>query len=325
MQSDPHKAEIAVIGECLIELYGEEFGVLHQTFGGDTLNTALYLARLTRGAALTRYVTVVGEDSLSDGLVERWRGEGIDVSLTLRDAGRLPGLYQIQVDSMGERSFLYWRSDSAARYLLQHPGFERVRDALASVDLIYLSAITLAMLPSLDRARLLELLSSLSRRGIAIAFDTNYRPRLWDAAPSARAAITALLSISRLVFATFDDEQRLWGDATPDATLRRMAAAKAETIVVKLGAAGCWFADEGVVVPVPTTPVDRVVDTTAAGDAFNAAYLAARLAGLAAIDCCQAGNALAGIVIQHRGAIMPAAGMPTLQALLRERQPASSS
>jgi 2-dehydro-3-deoxygluconokinase len=64
--------------------------------------------------------------------------------------------------------------------------------------------------------------------------------------------------------------------------------------------------------------VPVVVDTTAAGDAFNAAFLAASLSGRSAQDCCRAANALAATVIQHRGAIIPAQATPSLEQLLGE-------
>jgi 2-dehydro-3-deoxygluconokinase len=126
--------QIALIGECLVELNGTPFNTLHQTFGGDSLNTAIYLSRLARRALRIKYVSVLGQDAFSEGMLERWRVEGIDTDLVLRDPARLPGLYLIQVDTRGERSFLYWRSESAARYLLQHRDFERVANDLAKAD-----------------------------------------------------------------------------------------------------------------------------------------------------------------------------------------------
>jgi 2-dehydro-3-deoxygluconokinase len=320
MQVAPKKKRVALIGECLIELNGTPFGALHQTFGGDTLNTALYLARLTRPTLEVRYVTVVGTDALSDGMVQRWQAEGIDTALTLRDPARLPGLYLIQVDAGGERTFLYWRRESAARYLLQHPGYARVATELAAADVIYLSGISLAILPDEDRAKLLDQLQRLAAGGSAIVFDTNYRPALWPSADSARAASSAIFPATRLLFVTYDDEQRLWGDSSPEATLSRLHAAKAALVVIKLGAAGCLYSDGATVVKLAAAPVAMVTDTTAAGDAFNAGFLAAWLKEHSPEDCCRAATALASAVIQHRGAIIPASATPLLAQLLVQRR-----
>ena len=308
---------IAIVGECLIELNGAPFGTLHQTFGGDSLNTALYLARLSGKAVVVNYVTALGTDAFSDGMLSRWAAEGIDTGLVLRDATRLPGLYMIQIDAHGERTFLYWRDQSAARYLFQHPQFETVSAQLAGVDWVFVTGISLAILPVEDRRKLVALLAGLAQRGVGIAFDTNYRPRLWSSPEVAREVVASVLPHAKLVFATYDDEQQLWGDASPQITLQRLFAAGASQVILKLGAEGCLFGDGHDVIHVPTLPV-AATDTTAAGDAFNAAFLAALLSGHDAHSCCRAGNTLAGIVIQHKGAIIPAAATPTLATCLSQ-------
>lgn len=310
------KKRVALIGECLIELSGTPFESLRQTFGGDTLNTALYLARLSRRTVDVQYVTAVGVDALSEGMVQRWRAEGIDTSLTLRDPARRPGLYLIQVDAGGERTFLYWRSESAAKYLLRHSDYPKVTAELGEADLIYLTGISLAILPDEDRARLLGDLRRLAARGTAVAFDTNYRPALWSSVDSARAVSTELFPATRLLFVTYDDEQLLWGDRSPEGTLTRLHAAGAAFVVIKLGAAGCLYSDGVTVAEIAAAPVAAVLDTTAAGDAFNAGFLAAWLEERDLKDCCRAGNALAGAVIQHRGAIIPASATPSLEQLI---------
>jgi 2-dehydro-3-deoxygluconokinase len=252
-------------------------------------------------------------------MVQRWQAEGIDTTLTLRDPTRLPGLYLIQVDARGERTFLYWRKESAARTLLRHPGYGHVAAALAEADLIYLSGISLAILADEDRMNLLEQLTRLAAGGTAVVFDTNYRPALWSSADSARAASSSIFPATRLLFVTYDDEQGLWGDSSPEATLTRLHAAKAGFVVIKLGAAGCLFSDGATVMKFAATPVAMVTDTTAAGDAFNAGFLAAWLKDHSPEECCRAGNALAGTVIQHRGAIIPASATPLFSHLLVQR------
>jgi 2-dehydro-3-deoxygluconokinase len=314
------KHSVVLLGECLIELSGPPFASLQQTFGGDTLNTALYLSRLARGSVEVKYITALGTDPLSEGMLQRWQAEGIDITLTLRDSARLPGLYLIQVDARGERTFLYWRRESAARYLLQHPRYDQVAAGLAAADVIYLSGISLAILPDEDRATLLEHLRRLAANGTSVIFDSNYRPALWSSEEATRAASAELFPATRLVFVTFDDEQRLWGDRSPEATLARLHAAKAAFVVIKLGAAGCLLSDGAAVASIAAAPVATVTDTTAAGDAFNAGFLAAWLKNHAPEDCCRTANTLAGAVIQHRGAIIPAGATPSFAQLLVHRE-----
>src|SRR6185436_9908723 len=112
----PMTKRVAVIGECMLELKGEAFGAMTLGYGGDTFNTAVYLRRCGAAAGLeVAYATAVGEDQLSTGLLARWREQGIDTRLVRRLPGRMPGLYMIEVDGRGERSFHYWRDTAAAK------------------------------------------------------------------------------------------------------------------------------------------------------------------------------------------------------------------
>nr|WP_319552163.1 sugar kinase [uncultured Vibrio sp.] len=304
--------QIAIIGECMIELNGQPFGHMHQTFGGDTLNAAVYLSR---GSALngddqpikTYFVTVMGNDPLSEGMIERWQQEGIDTSLVLRDDTRTPGLYLIQLDEQGERTFLYWRNQSAARYLVQHPGFASIEQSLKQVDMVFVSGISLAILPDADRSQLMTLFSSLRQKGVEIAFDSNFRPALWpdDELETVKSDYRSMYQTTDLALVTFDDEQSIWGDKTPNDTVNRLQALGVTKVVVKLGEKGCLVGEmNNNNYTVPTMPVESVVDTTSAGDSFNGGFLSCYLAGGSLKQSCQRGNALASVVIQHRGAIV---------------------
>ena len=190
------KPRVAVIGECLVELNGKLFGEMRQTFGGDTLNTALYLARVAGGGIGVSYITAMGTDILSNAMVRRWEDEGIETRHVLRDEARLPGLYLIELDEAGERSFVYWRGESAARFLLQHKEFAGVEAALSGFDMIYLSGISLAILPEPDRKRLIAILQQRAAEGAAIAFDANIRTRLWPSPAVAAGQFAELMPAS---------------------------------------------------------------------------------------------------------------------------------
>jgi 2-dehydro-3-deoxygluconokinase len=306
------KPRVAVIGECLVELNGKLFGEMRQTFGGDTLNTALYLARVAAGGVGVSYVTAIGTDILSNAMVRRWEDEGIDTSHVLRDEARLPGLYLIELDEAGERSFVYWRGESAARFLLQHKEFAGVEAALSGFDMIYLSGISLAILPEPDRKRLIAILQRRAAEGAAIAFDANFRARLWPSPAMAAAQFAELMPSLNLMLTSFADEEILWGDASPEAALARLVQAGVKIPVVKLGASGALFREGDRVKTIAPPPVSRVVDTTAAGDAFNAGFIAAWLSGQGVEESCRFGNRVAGAVVQHPGAIIPKAATPEL-------------
>lgn len=297
--------KLAIIGECMIELNGEPFGNMYQTYGGDSLNTATYLARISSSNEIeVCYLSALGTDKLSQGMLEAWQADNINTDLVLRDENRQPGLYLIQLDKQGERTFLYWRNQSAARYLLQHPDYPKALSALQEIDMVYLSGISLAILPSEDRLTLINQLAELKKQGVKIAFDSNYRPKLWESEQSAQKNYANLLKLVDLALVTFDDEHLLWDDSDEQATLTRLAQYGIETIVVKQGSQGATVQVNGEQTFVPTIPVENVVDTTSAGDSFNAGFLNGYLLGKDLTTCCQQGNQLAGIVIQHKGAII---------------------
>jgi len=300
--------DFASIGECMIELSETgDLGTMHRTFGGDSLNTAVYAARSLAGTTFgVQYVTVLGDDPYSGEMLNAWQAEGIGTDLVERLGGALPGLYMIRTDDSGERSFYYWRSQAAARQLFMTPGADKTIEALAGARMVYFSGITLGILPEAGREALYSLLRRIRDRGGHVAFDSNYRPRLWPDADTARDTIARALSFATIALPSFDDEALLFGDADPAQTAARLRAAGVAEVVVTNGPEPCVIAHDNEQQTLALPRIDNPVDTTAAGDAFNGAYLAARLQGMDVVVAAERAGALAARVIQHPGAIMPA-------------------
>lgn len=290
-------------GECMIELARGADGIARVGFGGDTLNTAIYLARL---GVPTAYLTAVGTDAWSTELISNWAREGIDTKLVATHPSRAPGLYAISTDAMGERSFTYWRDQSAARAFFETDIADRMLEQASQARLLYLSGITLAIFNAGEQQRVLQLARDVRANGGQVAFDPNWRPRLWQDVEAFRNAVSALAPTVSIALPGHDDEAAVWGDATPEATRDRWLGLGAGEVVVKSGADGALVASQWVAAPV----VDRPLDTTGAGDSFNAGYLALRLAGAAPDAAAAFGAWLAAEVVCYPGAIMPREAMP---------------
>lgn len=313
--------QIAVIGECMVELRRAAQGLLAQGFGGDTLNTALYLARLGQPsedhplgsqALQVRYVTALGQDGLSSQMLAAWQAAGVNIDWVQRLADKAPGLYLIDTAANGERSFTYWRNDAAARYWLEREPADAILAALGQCELIYLSGISLAILPAASRQRLMTALAKARAQGARLVFDNNYRPRLWADQDTARAAYAAMLAQTDIALLTQDDEVALWEDPSLEQTIVRTQDLGVAEIVIKRGAEPCLIVTAQQRSEVAATRLDPalVVDTTAAGDSFSAGYLAARLQGSDTTEAAHAGHRLAAAVIQYPGAIIPPSHMP---------------
>jgi 2-dehydro-3-deoxygluconokinase len=306
--------KVALIGECMLELHGTAFGAMQQSYGGDTFNTAAYLARCGGDALSVWYATALGDDGLSAELMRRWAQQGLELDLVRRIPGRLPGLYQIEVDAHGERRFSFWRDQSAARAYFDVPQTP-LELRTAEWDAFYFSGISLAILPPEGRERLIALAQSLRERGATVVFDNNYRPRLWPDSAVARAAFTRAFAVASVALVTADDHQALFGLASLEDAVQAAQQLPAAEIVIKRGAAPTLVrAGAGPWEAVTTESVPRVVDTTAAGDSFAAGYLSRRLAGQAPAVAAQFGNRLAARVIQHPGALIPLEAMADLAA-----------
>jgi 2-dehydro-3-deoxygluconokinase len=299
---------VACIGECMIELNENREGGLTRRFGGDTLNTALYLARL--GMAVD-FITALGWDDWSSGMIKEWSQENIGTNLVVRCADELPGLYVIQTDQEGERRFSYWRSNSAARKLFSIPETEHLIEALQTYHMLYYSGITLSIFDDYGRTRLLSCLQDARRKGAKVAFDTNFRTRGWPDLNVARAAFLSAVRNADVVFASSEDVESLFGD---DGTTILVEAARSAEVVLKSSDPGCSILCAGCSpISVPAINVVKAVDTTAAGDSFAAAYLAARLSGRSPQDAALEGHRLASTVVLYPGAIIPLEAMPRPQ------------
>jgi 2-dehydro-3-deoxygluconokinase len=303
---------VAIFGEPLIELSllpCRTIGDARVGIAGDTLNTAVYLARL---GVEVDYVTARGTDPYSEAILAFLHSEGVGTSGILRHPERVPGLYAIGTDAQGERSFTYWRSASAARQYFTLSCADEALTGATGSGTFYFSGISLSILDETGRERLMARARAASADGVRVVFDGNFRARGWQSANEARMLFERVATFASILLPTDADDDALFGKRVPARHAKYWSALGASLVVEKCGPEGALVVSnhgEPFVIPVPVHL--KPIDTTGAGDSFNAAFLAAILSGQSIESAVRAGHALAGVVICRRGAIIPAADMPS--------------
>ena len=286
------------IGECMIEMAPTADGNFSMGFAGDTFNTAWYARRLAADGLRVGYFSAIGDDEPSARMRNFIQGAGIEAELVERPGGSV-GLYMISLKD-GERSFSYWRSAAAARTLADDLDTLPV----AKGDIAYFSGITMAILPDTGKERLLAAMQKAAAAGATVAFDPNLRPRLWADTQTMCHWIMRAAEVSQIALPSFEDEQSFFDDADAEATAARYVNAGADLTIVKNGAGPILIRSHDGDETLTPEPATDVVDTTAAGDSFNAGVLVALAEGASARDATARGSALARKVIAARGALV---------------------
>lgn len=290
------------IGECMLELSAAKGDLWRMGIAGDTLNTAWYARACLPADWVVAYGTCIGTDEVSQRIPTFLAENGLETDRVLTHPTRSVGLYMISLHD-GERSFTYWRDTSAARTLASDP--DRLLALTADANVLHVSGITLAILPPVGRAALIEVLRQRRSEGCTISFDPNLRPRLWENPQSAVEALTEMARVATIVLPSFDDERTAFGDATPDDTVTRYVALGADTVVVKNGGGRIAASHGGRRSEFDGFARVTPVDTTGAGDSFNGAFLAALASGQPLHEAVASGHCIARQVVGHRGGLMP--------------------
>jgi 2-dehydro-3-deoxygluconokinase len=295
---------VLIVGEPLVELLEDPPGTIQHGFGGDALNLAVYLKRESPELDVS-LASAIGDDPDSDALLALCRDEGIDDSQFKRVTGAELGRYRVTVDAGGERSFTYERSQSPFRGVFD--GDDVLPDQ-AGVDALCFSGIAMAVLHDAGRRTLLSYAVAVHERGGMVVYDPNHRPALWADDDEARAWIARVAPTVGMLLGSTEDGRSLTDRDTPRAIADTFRAMGAREVVVTDGPNPCVIATGDTVTEVAPTRLDQVIDTTAAGDAFDAGYLAARLRGVSPTVSARAGHAAAANAVGYRGTLAPSLG-----------------
>ncbi|WP_440876914.1 sugar kinase [Thalassotalea sp. PLHSN55] len=294
---------IYLFGECMVELRKTSANSMHQSFAGDVFNTAVYLKRTFANTGVN-LVTAVGKDQFSHEMRDYFASENINCDLVFSSATKIPGLYSIQLDEHGERSFTYWRENSAARDVMQFIDADTVEQFSAD-DVFFFSGISLAVIHPQDRAQFWTFIRQLKSKQVQIVFDPNYRARMWQSPAHAKQQFELALEHADVALPGVDDFEQLYGLTTAEQVYDFCQKYDIGELIIKNGEAGILAYVDNKLSKFAIEPVKNVVDTTSAGDSFNGVYLGARMQNLDANKAMQMASAAAGFVIQHKGAIVP--------------------
>lgn len=297
-------SSLLAIGECMMELNAQGDQGFSRAFAGDTYNSAVYAKRWNPELKVSM-LSAVGNDTISNSMLEHWSREGIDYSLVPRSQTAHPGIYAITTDDKGERSFLYWRKQSAATQMMTLLQANGGAAALPDFDYVYFSGLSLAILEDDDKAALLELAKNLRQRGAKIVFDPNYRPKMWRDLEHATSWMQKSYTLCDIALPGLEDHEALFGQTDQQSIYQFLQQYGCSEVVIKCGALGVFAYGAGAEPShLPFTPAPKQLDSTAAGDSFGGTYLAARMSGAGIGQSVANAASIAGLVVQHRGAII---------------------
>ncbi len=287
-------SKVLAIGEIMLEMADVEEDLYKRSFAGDTFNVAHYLNVVSGGDIRADYLTALGDDAQSRECLDYMERHGVSTARCLADPARTLGLFILSNDPSGEKQYGYWRGQSAARHL-----FDRLQN-LSGYELVYLSGITAAVTEK--KENLLTCIEAAKQDGATVAFDYNHRALLWS--PEDACAFAAkILELADLVKISDEELDVLY----PDRDLADLSreAPNAEWVLTCGGEKGeiwrageCLFRQDFEAVP-------KVVDSSAAGDSFMAAYIAVRLSGKGAAEGLALGHSVASQVVCGKGSIVP--------------------
>ena len=263
--------------------------------GGSAANCAVAAARL--GVAVT-FIGITGRDPLSRMLAEDLRASGVDTR-HLRQSAHLPGIIIAVNEASGERTFFSYRGANALTEYGPLPP-----DLLAPGDVLHLSGYSLQSGHS--RVTALALIEQAGAVGARVSLDPSFHF-------AGDQTASALLPHLAFIFPNQDEARLLTGIPDPQEAAARLRKAGVQTVVITLGAMGCYVDCQDAQTLLPVYPVAHIADSVGAGDAFCGGFLAATIYGLNAVDAAHVGQAVAALVIGQAGGHQ---GAPTLESLI---------
>ena len=277
---------------------------MNLNFGGDTFNAAVYFSRLTKKEFNTFYFTGLGQDHLSKMMVKRFKNENLKTELIQIIKDKSPGLYSIQTDEKGNRSFSYWRNDSAAKKMIERCNLNKIDKFISDSELFYYTGISLGILKQKDQNKLIDL----SKKSKLTAFDFNYRNSFHGNKIKSQSLFKKSNLSSNINFISFDDIIEIFGKSDPIEFINTFK--RKDNIIILKHFEKIFYSEFNKIGSI-NIPIIKAIDTTAAGDSFNGSFLAYHLIkeNLSIEDKILMSHNITKNVLKYRGAIIPKSKM----------------
>lgn len=286
---------IISVGEILADMIGERRGdgISYECLaGGAPFNVACCLKRL---GAECGFYGCVGADSIGDRLLDTARGLDLEYLKIRRDTQRNTTLAFVEVDGSGERSFSFYRKNTADPFL----DIRDIDEIVSIADIIHIGS--LAMSTSDGREFADRLISAAHLRGVRVSFDVNYREDIFDDRAQAVEVYSKYIKAADIVKLS-DSEISMFfdGDTYEDMLMRASDGGK--VILLTLGGKGSMVCDGEHIYSCPSFSVEKVIDTNGAGDSFMAGAIAGIHDKMAWDDVLKTANACGALAVSQRGA-----------------------
>ncbi len=292
------------IGEGMLEIRNEREGGKAFSYAGDTLNAAIYAKRFNTDMGVY-WLSAVGKDQFSKEIVSFVANEEINTEFVFTSENKALGIYSIYTDNQGERFFNYWRDDSAAKQMISLLDNCNSLKNPQGFDSVLFTGISLAILTESDKERLLLFIEQLKAQGTLVAFDPNYRARMWQSDSHAKQWFNKAFSLSDILLPGLDEMEHLYGTKTHQDVNSLLKLYAIEELVIKCGKDGVvGYLYHEPVCHIPFKPASKQIDSTAAGDSFAGTYIAARSNNIGIKKSIISADSVARTVVQYEGAII---------------------
>ena len=294
------KINVCSIGEAMIEISNIKNSLYNQSFAGDTLNFCNYLDKKKINAF---FLSAIGKSDFNQPLLDFVRSKNISTKYIKQINQFEIGLYLIKNKDNGEKQFFYWRDESAAKHYFNNIDFLNLYKELKNFDYIYFSGITLSIIHISKLNNFIKLLKLLKRKKIKIVFDFNIRPSRWNK-KNLNIFLDSVLKFVDICFLSGED-MNYWKNKNNIKSYEQIVRKyKLKHSIFRKNAKFTYVFLNKTRYVFRNKLLKKVVDTSGAGDGFNAAYLSNFIVNNDPVLALKAGSSLGSKIVMKKGAIV---------------------